>query len=339
MTSMAQTTSMVEAVHAQTMEAIVQHQYGGAETLSVGALEVPAPGPGEVVIETRAAGLDRGTWHLMTGRPYLVRLVMGFNGPKNPVPGRDVAGVVRSVGVGVTRFKVGDEVFGVGEGSFAKFTRALADKLVHKPAGLTFAQAAVLGISGLTALQSLDAAKLVAGERVLIVGASGGVGTYAVQLAAARGAHVTAICSEAKAAMVRSLGAAEVLDYAKAPFPADGAFDVILDVGGNRSLATLRRALTPTGRLLFVGGELGGDWTAGFERQLWALLVQPFVRQRFVPFMAKEAHADLSRLVEAIERGALKPVIDREVPLAGVPAAMRALEAGEIRGKVAVVVG
>ena len=190
------------------MRAIVQRTYGTADTLSLGEVARPAIGSGEVLVEVRAAGLDRGTWHLMTGVPYAARLAFGLRAPKNPVPGFDVAGVVVAVGPGVTRFALGDEVFGIGKGSFAEFTAAREDKLAHKPARLTFEQAAAMPISGLTALQGLtDVGRLAAGQRVLVIGASGGVGTYAVQIAKALGAHVTGVCSAAKADLVRSLGA------------------------------------------------------------------------------------------------------------------------------------
>lgn len=322
------------------MRAILQSGYGSTEVLRVGTAARPRPGEGEVLVQVRAAGLDRGTWHLMTGRPYLMRLMgFGFFAPKNPVPGLDLAGTVVEVGANVTRFRVGDEVFGIGQGSFAEYTRAREDKLVHKPSCLSFEQAAVMGISGLTALQALRAGAVQAGERVLIVGASGGVGTYAVQIARSLGAEVTGVCSTAKVDTVRSLGADHVIDYTQRDF-ADGAtqYDVILDVGGNTPLARLRRALTPTGRLVFVGGENASDWTGGFGRQLLAFMLAPFVRQRFVMLMNHEHFADLERLSALAVEGKLSPVIDRRCPLAGVAEAMRDLVAGKIRGKVVVTV-
>lgn len=336
-------TTMTRAVPAvefepQTMEAVVQAGYGGAEVLRTGRVERPKPGTHEVLVRVRAAGMDRGTWHLMTGRPYLVRLVSGLTKPKQGVPGLDVAGVVVEVGAGVTRFKVGDEVFGIGRGSFAQFTVAREDKLALKPAGLTFAQAAVSGVSALTALQSLEAGRVTKGERVLIIGASGGVGTWAVQLAKLLGAEVTAVCSGAKAELVRALGATTVIDYRTTDFTQAGQYELILDMGGNTALSKLRRVLTPTGRLVFVGGENGGDWSAGFGRQLWAMVLAPFVKQRFVPFMAKEHFVDLERLSTWLAAGALRPVLDRECPLREVPAAMRDLEAGRVRGKVAITI-
>ena len=323
----------------EAMRALLQTGYGAADVLKVGTIERPRPGVGEVIVEVRAAGLDRGTWHLMTGRPYLVRLMgYGFLAPKNPVPGIDLAGVVREVGPGVTRLRPGDEVFGIGQGTFAEYARAREEKLALKPACLSFEEAAVSGVSALTAFQALGAAGGVkAGERVLVIGASGGVGTFAVQLARALGAEVTAVASEGKLDLVRSLGASRAVDYRAEDF-ADGLtrYDRILDIGGNTPLARLRRALTPTGCLIFVGGEAGGDWTAGFGRQLWAMAIARFVRQRCVMLMADESGEDLERLAELASRGAFRPVIDRRVGLAEVAPAMRDLEAGRVRGKVVV---
>lgn len=323
------------------MRALLQSGYGSAEVLSLGERARPKPGVGEVLIEVRAAGVDRGTWHLMTGRPYLMRVMgFGFSAPKNPVPGLDVAGVVREVGPQVTRFRPGDEVFGIGQGSFAELCVAREDKLAAKPQGLSFEEAAVLGVSGLTALGALDAAGVKAGDRVLIIGASGGVGTMAVQLAKALGAEVTGLCSTAKVERVRSLGADKVLDYRKQDF-ADGTsrYDVILDVGGNTPLSRLRRALSPVGRLVFVGGENGGDWTGGFGRQLSALFLGAFVKQRFIMLANKEHYVGLERLAEQVRAGTLRPMVDRSIGLAEVPDALRALEAGGVTGKVAVKIG
>ena len=321
------------------MRAVLQAGYGGAEVLSVGVAPRPTPGEREVLVAVAGAAIDRGTWHLMTGRPYLMRLMgFGFRAPKQPIPGIDVAGTVVAVGAKVTRFKPGDRVFGIGNGTHAEFTCASEDKLALAPEKLPLAEAAVLGVSALTALQALtEAGKLARGERVLILGASGGVGTFAVQIARALGAHVTGVCSASKLELVRSLGAEEVIDYRTTDY-ADGSarYDLILDVGGNTPLSRLRRALTPTGRLVFVGGENGGDWTAGFGRVLGAMLLSPFVKQRFVPFMAREHFSGLERIAEMVQAGEVRPVIDRRVPLAGVAEALRELEAGRVRGKIAV---
>lgn len=318
------------------MQAIVQEGYGGAEVLKLTTRARPRPGPREVLLKVHAAGMDRGTWHIMTGRPYLARLALGLGRPRQPVAGLDVAGTVLEVGEGVSRFKPGDEVFGIARGSFAELAVALEDKLARKPAGVAFTQAAVSGVSALTALQGLEAGGLTKGERVLITGASGGVGSFAVQLARLLGAEVTAVCSTGKVELVRSLGAARVLDYTTTDFTQQGTYDLILDIAGNTPLAKLRRILTPAGRLVFVGGEHGGDYTAGFGRQLGALLLAPFVKQRFVPFLAKEHFTDLERMARWLESGEVRPAIDRECALPDVATAMRDLEAGRVRGKVAI---
>lgn len=326
------------ALQPQKMEAIVQTRWGTADALQLGARARPAPRKGEVLLRVQAAGMDRGTWHLMTGRPYLMRLAMGLRGPRNPVPGLDVAGTVVELGAGVTRFKVGDEVFGISRGSFADFACAREDKLAKKPARLSFTQAAVLGVSGLTALQALrDAGRVQAGQRVLIIGASGGVGSYAVQLAKAFGAEVTGVCSAAKAEVVRGLGAAQVIDYAREDFAQGfGQFDLIVDVAGDTPLARLRRALTPPGTLVLVGGEGGGAVLGGLRRQLGAVLRSLFGKQRVVMKPPNENAADLEVLRELADAGKLTPAIDSTWPLAQVPDAMRRLEAGQVAGKLAI---
>jgi NADPH:quinone reductase-like Zn-dependent oxidoreductase len=260
--------------------------------------------------------------------------------PRNPVPGLDVAGTVVAAGANVTRFKVGDEVFGISQGSFAEYACAREDKLARKPANLTFDQAAVVAVSGLTALQGLrDAGRVEPGQHVLIVGASGGVGTFAVQMAKAFGAEVTGVCSTAKIDLVRSIGADHVIDYTQGDF-ANGRqrYDLILDIGGNSPLSRLRRALTPSGTLVIAGGEDGGRWTGGMGRQLRALALSPFVRQRLTMLISKQNHADLERLAQLIEAGALTPVIDKTYPLHRAPDAMRHLEAGHARGKLVITV-
>ena len=247
---------------AEVMEAIVQDLYGSADRLRVSQIERPILAADEVLVQVRAAGLDRGTCHLMRGEPYLIRILgFGFRGPKNRVPGLDVAGTVAAVGADVGRFQVGDEVFGIARGSFAEYAAAQEDKLVRKPARLSFEQAAVVAVSGLAAIKGLHAGRIAAGRKVLIIGASGGVGTYAVQLAKAFGAKVTGVASTAKIDLVRSIGADEVIDYTREDF-ADGRqrYDLILDIGGNSHLSRLRRALTPKGTLVIAGGE-GAKWT------------------------------------------------------------------------------
>jgi NADPH:quinone reductase-like Zn-dependent oxidoreductase len=327
-----------DQAEAPSMHALLQFAYGGSEVLQLGTRTRPTPGAHEVLVKVHAAGIDRGTWHLMTGRPYLMRLMgFGFRAPKNPVAGLDLAGTVLEVGAKVTRFRAGDRVFGIGQGTFAEYTCALESKLAVLPAGFSFEQAAVLGVSGITALQALDAGHLKPGERVLVVGASGGVGSYAVQLAKALGAEVTGVCSTTKVPAVRALGADHVVDYRTQNYT-DGSsqYDLILDIGGNTPLKRLRRAMTETARLVFVGGENGGDWSAGFGRQLQALVLGLFVKQRFVMLMSQEHRDFLERLVPFCESGQLKPVIDREIGLAEVPSALSDLEAGRVCGKIAV---
>lgn len=320
------------------MRAIVQKRYGTADELALQVIDRPVLEAGEVLVQVHAAGLDRGTWHLMTGLPYAVRLAFGLRAPKNAVPGFDLAGVVVEVGRDVTRFQPGDEVFGIGRGSFAELAPAREDKLTHKPANVTFQQAAALAISGLTALRGLtDVGRLEAGQRVLVIGASGGVGTYAVQIAKALGAHVTGVASAAKADLVRSIGADHVIDYASEDF-ADGSrrYDLILDIAGSSSVARLRRALSPSGTLVIAGGEDGGRWTGGVDRQLRAVALSPFVDQRLTTFIAKEHHTGLERLARLVEDGHIVPVIEQTYPLEEMPEAMRHLAAGRARGKLVV---
>jgi NADPH:quinone reductase-like Zn-dependent oxidoreductase len=323
------------------MRAIVQDAYGSLDVWRLDQIAVPEIGVNEVLLRVHAAGLDRGTWHMMAGRPHLLRVLgFGFRGPKNRVPGIDAAGTVVAVGSAVTRFAPGDEVLGISRGSFAEYAAALEGKLARKPVNLSFEQAAVVPVSAATALQGLtDIGRVEPGQKVLIIGASGGVGSYAVQLAKAFGAEVTGVCSTAKLDLVRSLGADHVIDYTKDDF-ADGAnrYDLILDIGGNPALSRLRRALEPTGTAVIVGGEEGGKWTGGFGRTLRAPIVSPFVRQRLAMLTSKERGGDLERLTELIEAGKVTPSIDKTYPLDQAPEAMRHLEARKVRGKVAITV-
>jgi len=321
-----------------TMRAIVQDTYGSADVLRLARITPPEIAEDEVLLHVHAAGLDRGTWHLMTGRPYLLRLVSGIRRPKNPVPGVDVAGTVVAVGSAVTRFSAGDEVFGFGKGSFAEYAVAPEGKLARKPVNATFEQVAVVPVSAATALQALcDVGHVEQGQTVLIIGASGGVGSYAVQLAKAFGAEVTGVCSTTKLDLVRSLGADHVIDYTRDDF-ADGPerYDLILDIGGNPALSRLRRALTPTGTAVIVGGEEGGPLTGSMDRQLRALALSPFLRQRLTMLICKERAVDLENLTDLIEAGTLTPTVDRTYSLDRVPEAMRYLDAGKARGKVAI---
>jgi NADPH:quinone reductase-like Zn-dependent oxidoreductase len=322
------------------MRAVVQDRYGTAAVLRLENIARPEVGDQEVLVRVHAAGLDRGTWHLMTGKPYLMRVAgLGFRGPKDRVPGRDLAGTVAAVGSGVSRFEVGDEVYGVGRGSFAEYAVVRADRLAHKPTILSFEQAAVVPVSAATALQALtDHGHLEPGQRVLVIGASGGVGSYAVQLAKALEAEVTAVASSGKLDLVRSLGADHVIDYTREDFADSGQYDLVLDIAGNPGLRRLRRALTPTGTAVIVGGEDGGDLTGGMNRTLRALVLSRFVSQRFANFINKERASDLDRLTTFIDAGQVTPSIDRTYRLDQVPEAMGHLAAGEVRGKVAIII-
>jgi len=323
-----------------TMQAITQDAYGSVDVLRFGRIAKPEIADNEVLVRVHAAGLDRGTWHLMAGKPYLLRVIgFGFRKPKNQVPGIDIAGTVVAVGSAVTRFAAGDEVYGMSRGAFAEYAAALEDKLALKPANLTFEQAAVVPISAGTALQACDLGHVASGQKVLITGASGGVGSYAVQLAKALGADVTATCSTSKVDLVRSLGADHVIDYTAEDF-ADGShrYDVIIDIAGNPTLTRLRRALTPKGAVVIVGGEQGGNVTGGFGRSLRAPFVSMFVSQRLAMLASKERATDLDRLTPLIEAGKVTPSIDRTHPLAHVPDAMAQLVAGAVRGKVAITI-
>ena len=321
------------------MQAIVQTGYGTDEVLELDQIAPPQIADNEVLVQVMAAGLDRGTWHLMAGRPYLMRVMgFGFRRPKSAVPGIDVAGIVVAVGSSVTRFEVGDEVFGISRGAYAEYAAALEHKLALKPRGLTFEQAAVVPVSAMTALQGLtDVGHLEPGQRVLVIGASGGVGSYAVQIAKAMGAVVTGVASTAKLDLVRSLGADHVVDYTREDY-ADGTqqYDLVLDIGGNPPLSRLRRALAPGGTAVIVGGEQGGNVTGGFGRSLRAPLLSLFVTQRLAMLANKERGSDLERLTPMLEAGTVRPSIDRTYPLAQVRAAMRHLVAGQVRGKVAI---
>ena len=323
------------------MRAIVQDAYGSSSVLRLGDIDRPEIAANEVLVDVAAAGMDRGTWHSMAGKPYLMRIMgFGFRRPKNRVPGLDVSGTVVAVGTEVTRFNPGDEVFGMSRGAFAEYAAVLEDKLAPKPANLSFEQAAVVPISAGTAIQGLrDSGHLEAGQAVLVIGASGGVGTYAVQLAKTFGAEVTGVSSPAKVDLVRSIGADHALAYTRDDY-LDGSktYDLILDIGGNNSLFRLRRALTPKGTLVIVGGEEGGSLTGGFGRQLRALVVSMFVSQRLTMLASKERHTDLEALRPFLENGQVTPVIDRTYTLAEVPAAMKHLEAGLARGKIAITI-
>jgi NADPH:quinone reductase-like Zn-dependent oxidoreductase len=323
------------------MQAIVQRRYGTApeDVLRLERIAKPAVAPGEVLIRVRAAGVDRGTWHLMAGTPYLMRIMgFGLRAPSTAVPGWAVAGTVEAVGSDVTELQPGDEVFGTCRGSFAEYVTARPGQLAAKPASLSFEQAAALPISATTALQAVrDQAKVQPGQHVLVIGASGGVGTFAVQIAKAFGAEVTGACSTAKTDLVRAVGADHVLDYSREdPTAGPHRYDVVIDIGGNRPVSHLRRALTPRGTLVITGGENGGSWLGGIGRNIGAQLLSPFVRQRLTAFVARERRADLMSLRDLVGRGAVTPAIERTYPLSQADAALRHLAEGRARGKVVI---
>lgn len=322
------------------MKAIVQDTYGSADVLHLEDIDVPEPGAGEVLVGVRAAGVDRGVWHLMTGKPYLARLAIGLRRPRNRVLGMDVAGVVQDVGAGVTEFASGDEVFGIGKGTYAELAVVPAKKLVLKPEGLPFERAAAVPISGVTALHAVRRiGEVRPGQSVLVIGAAGGVGTYAVQIAKAAGAEVTGVCSTAKLDLVRSIGADHVVDYTREDIAELGErYDVVIDIAGNRTLRQLRRLVAARGMLVIVGGEEGGRLLGGIERNLRAALWSPFIRQRMRAFFSRERQDDIETLAEMITAGTLTPVVEKTFPLADAADAIRHLEGGHARGKLVVTV-
>lgn len=325
-----------------TNTALVQRTYGSAESLGLEAVPMPEVADDEVLIEVVAAGLDRGVWHLMTGKPYLIRILgFGFRRPKNPVLGGDVAGRVAAVGSAVERFAVGDEVMGIAKGSFAKFAVAKADKLAIKPTNLTFEQAAAATISGITALQALTkVGRIEANQRVLVIGASGGVGSFAVQIAKALDAHVTGVASGSKLDFVRSLGADEMIDY-RATKLRDLAerFDLIIDIGGRTNLRTLRKLLTERGTHVIVGGENGGPLTGGMGRNLRALVMSLFGRRRQTFFISSEGREHIDALVELLAGGKVVPPVAKRVKIADAPDAIQAMADGTAWGKTVIAIG
>lgn len=319
------------------MKAMTRDVYGPADVLHLDDVPVPTPGDDEVLVRVHAAGVGPDVWHMMTGRPYLVRLMgVGLRTPKSHGVGRDVAGTVEAVGAKVSDLRVGEEVFGVANGAFAEYVCARAAELAPKPANLTFQQAAAVPVSGCAALHGLrDRGGIRPGQTVLVIGASGGVGTFAVQLAKAFEAEVTGVCSTAKVDLVRSLGADSAIDYTREDV-ADGKrrYDLILDTAGRRPLHRLRRALNPRGTLVIVGGEGGGRWLGGFDRQtVRAVLLSPFVRQRLRPLISTERTADLVVLKELIEAGKVTPVVSRTLPLDEAARALGDADEGHGRGK------
>jgi NADPH:quinone reductase-like Zn-dependent oxidoreductase len=320
-----------------TMKAVVHERYGAPDVLALKTIDRPRLEDDEVLVRVRAAALHVGDCFGVRGAPVLMRLTTGLLKPKYGVPGFDVAGEVESVGEGVTQFRPGDEVFGVANGSCAEYASASEAKLALKPEGLTFEQAAALATSGLAALRGLrDAGQLQPGQRVLVNGAAGGVGTFAVQLAKAYGAEVTAVCSTPNVELVRSLGADHVIDYSREDFAQGGRrYDVILDNVENRSLSDCRRALTPRGRLVLNSGT-GARGIKLMARLLKPLLLSPFVRQSLRRYLAVPNHADLVVLSEFVAAGTLTPVVGKTYALADTAEALRHIEGGHARGKVVV---
>jgi NADPH:quinone reductase-like Zn-dependent oxidoreductase len=323
------------------MKAIVQDTYGSADVLELRETDDPIAGENDVLVRVCAAGCGPDVWHLMTGQPYLARLSNGFRRPKQRVRGWDVAGTVEVAGANTSGFQPGDEVMGTAEGSFAELAIGRADKLVPKPSRLSFEQAAAVPVSGVTALQGLrDKGRVRSGQKVLIIGAAGGVGSFAVQIAKASGAEVTGVCSTTKADLVRSIGADEVIDYTREDFASGGRrWDLIIDTAGRRSLSHMRRALAPKGTLVVVGGDGGGPWTGGFFRGvLRAPLVSMFAGQRLTGLIAQQKREDLQTLSELIEAGKVTPLVDRTYSLGETPEAIRHLEQGHPGGKVIITI-
>ncbi|MBI3972065.1 MAG: NAD(P)-dependent alcohol dehydrogenase [Chloroflexi bacterium] len=327
------------------MKAIVQDKYGSPEAvLKLQDIEKPVVKDDEVLVRVRAASVNPADWHLMRGKPYIARLQIGLRRPKDTVPGCDVAGQVEGVGKNVTMFQPGDEVFGSpfmhGFGAFAERVCVSEDLLAVKPANLSFDHAAAVPLAALTALQGLrDHGRIEPGHKVLIIGASGGVGTFAVQIAKSFGAEVTGTCSTRNVELVRSIGADHVIDYTQEDFTQGRQrYDLILQLAGTRSPSDCRRALTPKGTLVLISGESSGRWIGAVDRIVKARALSPFVSQTMVSFTVKPNKEDLQVLKELIEAGKITPVIDRTYPLSEVPKAIRYLEEGHARGKVVITV-
>jgi NADPH:quinone reductase-like Zn-dependent oxidoreductase len=319
------------------MQAIVHDTYGPADVLELRDIDTPVPGDTKVLVRVRAASVNASDWYMMAGLPYVVRLGFGFPRPKNRTRGHDIAGEVEAVGSRVTRFQPGDQVFGACQGAFAEYACAPQDMLVPKPAGITFEQAATVPVAGLTALQALrDHGKLQPGQRVLVTGASGGVGSFAVQIAKSFGADVTGVCSTTNVELVTSIGADRVIDYAEDDFTdTDQRYDLLLDIRGTQALSRCLRLLTPNGTYVLVGGPRG-RWVGPLVPLFKMLLLKPFSRHKLRNFVANINREDLSVLSELITAGEVTPAIDRTYPLSQVPDALRYWEAGHVRGKVVI---
>lgn len=322
------------------MKAIVYEKYGPPDVLELREVEKPTPKDNEVLVKVRSASVNPYDWHFMRGEPYFMRLFVGLRTPKRNGLGVDYAGQVEAVGKDVTQFQPGDKLYGTGHGAFAEYLCVPEIEAVLKPANLTFNQAAAVPLAALTALQGLrDAGQLQPGQRVLIIGASGGVGTFAVQIAKEMGAHVTGVCSTQKLELVRSLGADQVIDYTQEEFArGDQKYDLIFQLGGMHSPSHCRRALTPNGRLVLSSGDSDGRWIGPFDRIIKAAALSPFVSQTLVSLDTKRSKEDLEYLRELIEAGKLTPVIDQTRTLNEVPEAISYVEKGHTRGKVVITV-
>lgn len=322
------------------IRALIQRGYGDASVLSLEVRAAPVPGPGEVLIAVAGAAIDRGTWHITTGLSRMARLALGLRRPKAEVPGLDVAGTVVGLGAGVTRFALGDKVFGIAKGSLTERALALESKLALVPRACPVADAAALGVSGLTALQALDAARVGPGSRVLVIGASGGVGHFAVQIAAGRGAQVSAVCSRSKREAVLGFGASTALDRERDDLERlSERFDAIVDIAATRPFRQLRRLLADRGSYVFVGTETGGPWTGGFLRPARAALRYRWSSKPFVMLIARERAAELETLAALVDEGSLSPHVDARYPLGEVGEALDRLVSGLVVGKVCVVIG
>ncbi len=321
------------------MKAIVQTEFGSADVLRFEEVDKPVVEADGVLVRVLAAGVHAGVWLMVRGLPYMARPAFGLTKPKDTVPGTDLAGTVEAVGSNVTGFQPNDEVFGWGKGAFAEYASVSEDALALKPANVTHEQAATVPTSAFTALQALrDKGKTEPEQKVLIIGASGGVGTFAVQIAKSFGAEVTGVCSTPKVDMVRSLGVDHVIDYTREDIAETGRrYDLILDTGGNRSLSHLRSALTPTGTLVIVGNT-GGPWLNGIGRTFRASLLSPFVSQRMPFFISTRNKEDLVVLKELLETGKITPAMDRTYSLSEVPEAFRYFGDGHAIGKIAITV-
>lgn len=322
------------------MKAIVHYEYGApSDVLKVAETDKPKPEDDEILIRVHAASVHAGDWGIVRGVPYFVRMGTGLRKPKAIVVGTDVAGKVESIGGEVKDFEPGDEVFGVCAGACAEYARARADRMVHKPANVSFEQAAAVPTSALAALHGLrDAGDLKAAKNVLVIGASGGVGPFAAQIAKAPGAQVTGVCSSENIQMALSIGADHVIDYAREDFSQrPERYDLILDVAGNRPLSVSRRALSPKGTLVIVGGR-GGPWLMGTGRTLQAMVLSPFVRHALRAFVSMPKKANLVLLAEMLETGKIKPVIERTYPLDETMAAIDYIDQGHARGKLVLTV-